>query len=589
MKLEVVGKGGGRTLASYGVVFSLYVFATWFTTPHTIGDTMVYVDAILRVINGGSTTFRDQGGFLSFWEFGHLLWRPLGWLFFRLADPLIRFTFGTDVRASVTLALIGLNWLFGVLAVFSLHALLSHLCRRERIILVATSGFIFSNAFLNFFQSGCSYVPGLALLLLGMYLIVKAGSEQSQSNWGWLLAGISLATSIGMWLPYVFAIPAALSSPVLLFGFTRHRLRIVLLTALSCGLTILLTYAIAIFALQLDGPSEIKSWIASSSHHVTENWGISRVLFGVPRSLIDMGSDSVFFKRFLTRDNYNPVTLLDLVRRSLWKLAFAYVFLISLSFVLLRSTHGRRVLALLLVNAVPVAGFALAFAGGVLERYLPLFPSIFIALGYSLSTNQPRPSVRYIALAFVLLATIVNVSATYNPVVGRKKEATTARLHDLQPFLNEGSRVFVAPQDQLWGHFGRLQLEQDISLQTVRIDPVAVLGTAQVPWWREEFAKETLAVWESKSNIWISKRLISRSPRSEWNWTEGEDMRIAWEDLYEFFSGLEVSTSVGGDDGFVLVTPSPKNISILFNVLHGTQPTNSMDFNINSQRFVRLA
>src|ERR671921_772167 len=79
-----------------------YILILWLTASLNIGDTPIYVDAILRVLSGGSTRFWDHGGFLSFWEFGHLLWRPLGWLSFKVLRPLLN----SDLRAGVTQTLL---------------------------------------------------------------------------------------------------------------------------------------------------------------------------------------------------------------------------------------------------------------------------------------------------------------------------------------------------------------------------------------------------------------------------------------------------------------------------------------------------
>ncbi|HZI87284.1 MAG TPA: hypothetical protein VFD48_10640 [Pyrinomonadaceae bacterium] len=541
------------------LVFLIYVLSVWFTTSLNIGDTPVYVDAILRVLGGGSTRFWDEGGFLSFWEFGHLLWRPLGWLSFNLLEPLMS---GIDRRAGVTLTLLVINWVFGLLAVFSLYALVFQLTQKSWAAFAAATAFIFSNAFLNYVQSGCSYVPGLGLLLFGLYLMVNAGAETRPSRWKAIVAGAALAGSIGMWFPFFCAIPAALASPLILIGFTRTLLRNVIMATLTTALVTIFIYVVAISALGLGSISDVRRWAASSSHSVTENRGATRIVFGIPRSLINMGTDSVFFKRFLTRDTYNPVGLFDLGRRSLWKIGFAYLFLLALLLGLYTSTRGRTVLVLFLVNAVPVVVFAFLFAGGVLERYLPMFPMIFVSFGYCLGAKETNEWIRRIVVAFMIVASVVNGIALSNPVVDAEKEATLARVRDLFSLVNENTRIYVPPQDQLWGSAGRLKFEQQIA-NNFHVDPVAILGTASVPQWRSDFVRQTLMAWDQKQDVWISRRFLSRSPKSEWNWTEGEDKRITWAELNEFFAPLETTSSVGGEDGFLLLSPTENNKRLL--------------------------
>jgi hypothetical protein len=562
LKVEFPDVQRRRPLWQIGLVFSIYFVATWFTEPLNIGDTPVYVDAIFRVVQGGSTRFWDQGGFLSFWEFGHLLWRPIGWLCYRVVSPLLTVNSETDIRWAINFTLVALNWLFGLLAVFSLHGLIYRLWNTTWAPLLTTAGFIFSNAFLNYAQSGCSYVPGLALLLVSLYLIIDTHPENI-SNWKACLSGIALAGSVGMWLPYFCAIPAVLISPLVLFRITRTSFRAVAVAAITCALAIVIMYTAAIGALGLRSVSEARQWVATSSHEVTENRGVARVVFGIPRSLINMGMDSVFFKRFLRRDPYNPVGIFDLARRSLWKLAFAYLFLLAVMAGLSSSHTGRRVLIVFLANAIPVVAFAWFFAGGVLERYFPLFSLIFIATAYCLSAKEVNRWLRYFVVSFVVVAGIVNATALSKPVVEGEKETTLRRVRELSGMVNPNTRIFVPPQDQLWGSAGRLQFEKESGLSSFHVDPVAILGTAQVAQWKRDFALQTLTAWEQKNDVWISRRFLSGHPKSEWNWTEGEDPRITWAEMNVFFARFETSTAVGGDDGFLLLTPTDTNRRLL--------------------------
>ena len=551
-----------RRLWQIGPVFLIYLIATLFTDSLNIGDTPVYVDAIVRVVQGGGTRFWDEGGFLSFWEFGHLLWRPLGWICFQIVRPFITINSNAELRSAVNLTLAGLNWIAGLVAVLSLNGLVSRLWNTNWASLIVTTGFIFSNAFLNYTQSGCSYVPGLALLLVGLYLLATPVT----SNWKAIVAGIALAGSVGMWLPYFCSLPAVLISPLALFEISRDRIRVVGIAGITCVLAGILMYTAAAGALGLRSLAEGRRWAATSSHAVTENRGLARVLFGIPRSLINMGADSVYFKRFLKHDPYNPVGFFDLARRSLWKLAFAYLFLLAVGAGLLRSKSGHRVLLIFLANAAPVIAFAWFFAGGVLERYFPLFPLIFLSAGYVLRAKDVKRGLRYFVVTFLVVAGLVNAVALSKPVVENEKETTMGRVRELSRIVNVNTRIFVPPQDQLWGSAGRLQFEKETGLTRFHVDPVAVLGTAQVPEWKRDFARQTMNAWDHKHDVWISRRFLSSVPKSEWNWTEGEDPRVTWSEMNSFFSRLEMGPAVGGDDGFLLLTPSDNNKRLLSNV-----------------------
>src|SRR5207247_7495468 len=88
-----------------------------------------------------------------------------------------------------------------------------------------------------------------------------------------------------------------------------------------------------------------------------------------------------------------PVSFMDLLRTSLVKLALFYIFIGTILINLLRSKEGKRIFALFALNALPVFAFAMMWEGGAVERYLLLYPLVFIAFSYSLSvTSSFAPS-----------------------------------------------------------------------------------------------------------------------------------------------------------------------------------------------------
>ena len=78
--------------------------------------------------------------------------------------------------------------------------------------------------------------------------------------------------------------------------------------------------------------------------------GVSRMLFGLARSWIDMSNDGVLDKRFLVHDSLNPVTLSKIIRLGLWKLAIFYVALLAIGSSLLRSRKGKAILLFLVLR-----------------------------------------------------------------------------------------------------------------------------------------------------------------------------------------------------------------------------------------------
>jgi len=79
-----------------------YVVLTGLTDAVFMGDTVDYVSSALR---GPAHPY--------FWEFGHLLWRPFGWVLFQALAPLASWIGVHDPRLLMTAALLGTSWLCG--------------------------------------------------------------------------------------------------------------------------------------------------------------------------------------------------------------------------------------------------------------------------------------------------------------------------------------------------------------------------------------------------------------------------------------------------------------------------------------------
>lgn len=534
----------------YGVALMAYLLATWLTDAHFMGDTVGYVNTILT---GGS----------KIWEFGHLLWRPLGWLASVALRPLTRLAVGDDVRANLTFTLVALGWLAGLMSALLFRGLVSRVCRHEWACNVATIAFIFAQGALNYSQTGCSYVPGLSFLLLGFCILAGDGEQPERSLRSALFAGMALAGAICMWFLYLWAIPAAICVPLFLYGFSRERLRLVIRTALVFGVAVGLIYASVLAGLGIYSVAGVKAWTLSASHGATVA-GFPRMVFGFARSFINMGNDGLLIKRFLLHDPYNPVSLPELFRLSLWKLILFYLLLASIIINLVRSREGKRMLCLLMINAIPVTAFAVFWQGGDMERYLGLYPLIFLSLAFVLCCDRSPLWSRLVVLVFVAAMIGSNGLAMSKPSLQRRQEMVEARISALVPLLKPQSRVVTVNQrDELWESNYDFPFNPIFRNYANLTYPATVLGTSQVLRWRQELADMALSVWEDGADVWVSKRALSPRPRKEWLWAEGDDARVPWNDLYSFFTQLETGETVGGEDGFVLLPPTPGNRQLL--------------------------
>jgi hypothetical protein len=543
---------------------ALFVLATWLTNAFYMGDTSFYGAMVANVVGGKNYQLWETTGNYSLWEFGHLLWRPLGIAAFPLLKPLSQPLVGVgDLSPGALFVMVALNWLAGLSSVVLMQALVRRVCQTNWIAYLTTVAFIFSQAFLNYTQTGCSYVPGLAFLLLGVYLLVRDGERAEHVRRTALFAGLALALAVGLWVPYLWAVPAAVAAPLALYNWkARRQWELSIYAALAFGvLTGVLFIAVAV-GIGVHSVGGFKAWVESSSHHLVQNRGLPQVVFGFARSFISMGNDNVAFKRYLLHDPYSPVSLVDLFRLSLWKLALFYLFLAAVLLNLWRSAFGRRLLCWLVLGAIPVLGFALAWQGTVMERYLPLFPFLFPALAFSLANRRAFRFAKTVALIFVAAMILTNFAAMRRSVLEQREEAATLRVRELQPLIKPQGIVLVG-KDELENFVINFPFNPVNHHNDLRVHSFLPLGMPQLTAWRQDVARRTLAAWAAGGDVFVSRRVFAGRPRPDWDWVEGADTRVSWAQVYEFFAQLETGQAVGGEDGFVLLPRTPKNEQFL--------------------------
>jgi hypothetical protein len=97
--------------------------------------------------------------------------------------------------------------------------------------------------------------------------------------------------------------------------------------------------------------------------------------------MVDMSRDGILLKRFVLGDPYQSLTLWDLVRTSLWKLAVFYVYVGAIFWMGLRTPRGRSALVISLVALVPMLYFALVLLEpSSPERFLPVLPFMLLTM-----------------------------------------------------------------------------------------------------------------------------------------------------------------------------------------------------------------
>ena len=549
----------------------VYVCAQMFTNAHFMADSGGYVVSILA--KAGVADYVAQNPMVgdyrtenAFWEFGHLFWRPLGFVLFKVLSPVSSLVIGGEPVDNVLFLLLAINFLAGLVSALLIYGLIEKLTARRWIALLVGIAFIFSHAFLNFTQTASSYVAGLVFLIAALFLLLK--DRGRLTKWTAIGGGLACAGAVTMWVPYVFAIPGTIVAPLILFKLNRDQKRLVLHAAAAFIVATAVAYFTVMAVAGVHSPANLREWISASSHGVRTR-GLARMVFGLPRSFIHMGNDGILFKRFLLNDPFNPVTASDLVRLSLWKLALFYAAIGSLLLGLFFSS-GRRVLLLLLLTAGPLLILAIGFDGGAVERYLPIYAVMFLAFGVSFSDARFPRLLKVLPALFLGFALLANMSVMARSVLDGKNQRTADRVQAVLPQLKPNSWLVTTHlQDDLVNFQASFPFDPVNRHNSYRLHSLVVLNTDQAARWREDFASNMLDAWAKGGDVWLSTRLLSAKPEASWNWVEGDDPRVRWSDIYNFFSQFEKGTVVGGADGFVLLEKSEGNRQLLNNALQG--------------------
>jgi hypothetical protein len=418
-----------------------------------------------------------------------------------------------------------------------------------------------TNAFLNHMHAGHAYIPALAFLTLGIWILPGSGS--TLTAWA---AGAALATSALLWFPFVLVIPAALLAGVFATGKpTRNRMRLIALATLACACIGLAGYMLGAVEVHATTPGLLKAWFQSSSHGIHQNRNLLRTLFGLPRSFIFMADDGLRLKRYLFHDPYAHVTLAELVRFSLVNFGLFYIFVLVLLVSLSRMRASRGAVVCLLAAAFPVLAFSiLLFEGGATERYLPLTPFVCLALATFFATPQRPRGAFFAVAAFLVIALVTNLHAMFYTTVDAEAESMAVRVRLLKPVLNVESQVaLISLRDPLAAfgeNFPFNPLNRPAPLKVLAITEV---GGTYASDWASEFAVQALAIWGQSGDFWITKRVFASRPEQEWGWVEGDNPELPWAKVVDFFRNFETGEGIGGADGFVRLPPSDHNRQFL--------------------------
>ncbi|MEO6527746.1 MAG: hypothetical protein ABIP93_14045 [Gemmatimonadaceae bacterium] len=537
---------GGRAWIDLAIVLAAYVLLLLITRTSDQGDSNIYADDLVLWLRGLTTGTK--------WEFGHAYWRPLHYALFRLYQDGDGVTdgvlFSQAIRQITTVVM-----LFGALAVVTFRSWLGRVCSSRTASTAASVAFAAAAAFIGYAQTASSYIPALAMLLIGLREL--AADEEQRDMVTIVVASFAFAFAVLLWFPMVLAVPGAAISMLLLRGNDARRRRIAIAVCLLSGAITVIGYVPIAYLAQVHSVADFRTWMGKATHDIRGIGGLSRAVIGFGRSLVNMDRLGLVAKRHLIGDVYNPASWGDVARAGLLRLGVLYVLLGTMTLWLARRASGRRVLAFVVATAIPVVGFALKWQGGDLERYLALFPALFLAVAAFIATLPARAQLAS-GIGVALLFTAVNVPAIARSKSERECAVLTARLESV-PRIGGDVAVLLTPHelDEIATFKGRCPHSPLLgSVNPPQAFGLVMANNEKASEWRAGLAKRSGEVWQQGGHVWISRRAFVEKPPATWRWAEGDDPRLHWRDFPSYFKQLDVGPPMGGEDGWMEVLPT---------------------------------
>jgi len=524
-----------------------FCLAVTLTDGYFWGDSADYVDSI---------TAYFEGRYYDFVDFGHVIWRPLGWLLWMMtSDQSITATW----RLEIFNRLQWINLACGLFSSILFANILQKVIRNFLVSNLILLAFIVSHAFLNFSQTGASYGGALLFLLLAIRLSVVC---EKQAWFTSFCAGMALAISVGFWIAFIWVVPAVLLLGLIFCGVSRSEISRSVYALIGFVIGTVIVFGSAMIVMNISSLDALLAWIRHSSHG-NETFGFMRAAFGFPRTFIYMASGGAEIKRLIFGDPYNPVYFWNLVNETLIKVAVFYAVIAVVFIRSLAYQTSRKAVLFALSSIVPHFAFSIFFDGAAIERFLPVLPATLLALGIYIDREASK-TIRCLVALTVMLVPIINFTAMMRWRNEPAPPEVISRAMIVDYSAKASDVVFLVTwQDELMNFNRSFPTHRLNRYGNLRYAVVATPGLSQTATWREEFSLRVLRAWEQDKAVWISIRALSRVPKAEWNWIEGDDKNIRWGDFHDFFSQLEFGLQFGDNDGFISIPQSELNKSYL--------------------------
>ena len=539
-------------LLAPALLFLLSMFAT---QPAFLGDTFFYVAQIIRVRLGILPV-------TTLWESGHILWRPLGYLASPVFLNLIPGWLAWTPELRMGAGLIFFNLAGGLAGTILIYDLSRRFLRSPWPALLPALLFVWADGVLSYSRSGTSYVPGLALLTAGLWWQLTA----QKSRVGTIIGPACLfALAALVWLPYVLVLPAACCARkfVRLPDTKREPFawKHVLLGMVVSGVVLVPAVALGALLGGVRSAPGFAAWMTASGHELHQDRQLIRAVSGCARLFLELSADGIYLKRFAFHDPYFPVTASGLIRHSLAKIGFFYVFVASAIVLAWQAKTSRLTLVPLLLAGVPSLFFAVVvFEPSSPERFLPVLPFLLITVAAGLScVSKPATLLRGAVYLFAILLPLMNLSAFEPKFSGAYRNALAqltlirqnAAPGDILATVTMSEPLVQFPNDHPFDNSNRAGTFQTYWVIDTR--------AADAVRWPARFAHMALEAWDGGHNIWVEKAALAPRPMERLAWTEGDNQDVPWRNVPVFFRSLEYDIDIGGANGFLRLSGSPAN------------------------------
>ncbi|MBS1853822.1 MAG: hypothetical protein JST11_00535 [Acidobacteria bacterium] len=535
------------------------------TSPGYIGDTTRYAREVID---------HAEGREAQFWEFGHLLWRPWGFVGYLFCGHWYAQSFGDDPAQTVDRFLIQTNVVCSAAALLLLMLLLRKVVR-AKVAWAAVFAMSCSAAYLNYCHSGAPYIPALVFSIITLLLLTTAVRLPGGGHGHALLAGVSFAVACALWFPYSFTglgmlavlyrwPPKDSAAVAAVIDGSVCRRRLIFTFLVSVAVSAFFLFATGAAANGIRNVSQLPQWVRESDNGWSQSATAMRAVTGLPRAVWDFGDETVLLKRWLFRDPYNPVHVSTLMFTLGLKLAAFYLGIGAALLILWR--EHRVVLFILVAGGLPLLLFSITvFEPSSPERFLPVFPFAYLAVAVVLdkASSHAIPSglVALLLVGYTVYNLTANSQISGDPRVAEAKLRIQALNNNVQP---EALVFVVTYTDEMILASTTHPLDNSLARLAFRVQDAVTIANRRTAQWRTVFAESTLAQWAQDREVWVSERLLANRPEARWRWVEGDDRRIHWSDLPAAFGQLDRDRRIQvGMDGFLRLAESQANRELL--------------------------